>query len=155
FLAGWGLASNAQADADASALQIRTLDQLASEALTNNPELIATEADLEAARSARLQAGLWKNPDVSGFYAWRQVRTPGANNDGFSDQLSMTQTFEFPGKATLRKAIADQDVALAKIGLTQFRMALAGRVKLLAYQYGLAEQNHEAADLVIARSRAL
>jgi len=41
----------------------------------------------------------------------------------------------------LRKAIADQDIALGQIGLIQFRSALAGRIKLLAYRYGLAEQN--------------
>ncbi len=140
---------------DSTALQSRTLDALVGEVLAHNAELKGVEADLTAAKGARLQAGLWKNPDVSGFYALRQVRSPGANNNGFSDQLSITQTFEFPGKATLRKAIADQDVALGQIGLTQFRMALAGRVKLLAYQYGLAEQNREAADLIIARSRAL
>jgi cobalt-zinc-cadmium efflux system outer membrane protein len=151
----WGLVPNAQAGASSPTVQTRTLDQLVAEALTNNPELKATEADLEAAKGVRVQAGLWKNPDLSGFYAWRQVRSPGANNDGFSDQISLTQTFEFPGKATLRKAIADQDIALGQIGLVQFRSALAGRIKLLAYRYALAEQNREAADLVIARSRAL
>jgi cobalt-zinc-cadmium efflux system outer membrane protein len=155
FFLGWGLASAASANELTPVVQIRTLDQLVAEALTNNPELKATEADLEAAKGTRLQAGLWKNPDVSGSYAWRQVRSPGANNDGFSDQFSITQTFEFPGKATLRKAIADQDVELGQIGLTQFRLALAGRVKLLGYRYSLAERNREAADLVIARSRAL
>jgi cobalt-zinc-cadmium efflux system outer membrane protein len=154
FFVSWGLALEAQISGPTPA-QTRTPDQLVAEALTHNPELKATEAELEAARGIRLQAGLWKNPDISGSYAWRQVRSPGANNDGFSDQLSITQTFEFPGKATLRKAIADQDVALGEIGLTQFRSALAGRVELLAYRYGLAEQNREAADLVVARSRAL
>ena len=132
-----------------------TIPELVAEALTNNPELKAAEADLQAAKGARLQAGLWKNPDVSGFYAWRQLRQTNDNGDGFSDQLSITQTFEFPGKATLRKAIADQDVALGKIGLVQFRDALAGRVKLLAYRYALAGENRQAADLATARSREL
>src|ERR1019366_3537127 len=86
----WGLVPNAQAGASSPTVQTRTLDQLVAEALTNNPELKATEADLEAAKGVRVQAGLWKNPDLSGFYAWRQVRSPGANNDGFSDQLSLT-----------------------------------------------------------------
>ena len=140
---------------DSGAIQSRTLDGLVGEVLAHNVELRGVETDLDAAKGSRQQAGMWKNPDVSGFYGLRQVRSPGANNNGFSDQLSITQTFEFPGKATLRKAIADQDVALGQIGLIQFRMALAGRVKLLAYQYGLAEQNSEAADLVIARTRAL
>jgi cobalt-zinc-cadmium efflux system outer membrane protein len=149
------LALIVSANGSTPVVQIRTLDQLVGEALTNNPELKAIEADLEEVKGTRLQAGLWKNPDVSGFYAWRQVRSPGANNDGFSDQFSITQTFEFPGKATLRKALADQDVALGQIGLVQFRLALAGRVKILAYRYALAEQNREAADLVVARSHAL
>jgi cobalt-zinc-cadmium efflux system outer membrane protein len=155
FFVSWGLVPPAQAGPSSPAVQARTLDELVAEAMTDNPELKATEADLEAAKGVRVQAGLWKNPDLSGFYAWRQVRTPGANNDGFSDQLSLTQTFEFPGKATLRKAIADQDIALGQIGLIQFRSALAGRIRLLAYRYALAQQNREAADLVIARSRAL
>jgi cobalt-zinc-cadmium efflux system outer membrane protein len=148
------MTGGANAD-DSGLIQSRTLDGLVGEVLAHNAELRGVEADLDAAKGARQQTGMWKNPDVSGFYGWRQVRSPGANNDGFSDQLSITQTFEFPGKATLRKAIADQDVVLGQIGLIQFRMALAGRVKLLAYQYGLAKQNSEAADSVVARTRAL
>lgn len=144
-----------QAEDGAVTIQNRTIDQLVAEVLTNNPELKATEADLDAAKGVRQQAGLWKNPDFSGLLAWRQVTAPGTINTGYSDQVTLTQTFEFPGKATLRKAIADQDVALAQIGLVQFRLALAGRVKLLAYRYALAEQNRQAADLVVARSRAL
>src|SRR5260221_2194697 len=130
ILIGWGMVAPSQADESAPRVQTRTLDQLVAEALTHNPELKGMEAGVEAARGVRLQAGLWKNPDVSGSYAWRQVRSPGANNDGFSDQLSLTQTFEFPGKATLRKALADQDVALAQIGLAQFRLALSGGVDM-------------------------
>lgn len=152
LVTGWvAIVSSAYADP----IQSRTIFELVSEALTNNPELKAAEADLDAAKGARLQAGLWRNPDVSGFYAWRQLRQPGDNSNGFSDQLSITQTFEFPGKATLRKAIADDDVALGKIGLVQFRDALAGRVKLLAYRYALADENRQAADLATARSREL
>ena len=151
----WWLMLGAMHAEDSGLVQSRTLDGLVGEVLAYNVELRGVEADLNAARGARQQAGMWKNPDVSGFYGVRQVRSPGASDHGFSDQISITQTFEFPGKATLRKAIADQDVALGQIGLIQFRMALAGRVKLLAYQYGLAKQNSEAADLVIARTRAL
>ncbi len=132
-----------------------TVSELVSEALTNNPELKSAEADLAVAKGARVQAGLWKNPDVSGFLAWRQVTSPGSFSNGYSDQLTITQTFEFPGKATLRKAIADQDVALAEAGLVQFRSALAGRMKLLAYRYALAQQNREAADQVVSRTTEL
>ena len=137
------------------AIQSRTLEALVGEVLAHDPELKGMEADVEAAQGARRQAGFWKNPDLSVMYANRQLRMTGANSNGFSDSIGVTQVFEFPGKATLRKALADQDVTTAEIGLRQFRQALAGRVRLLGYRYALAEENRYAADLVAERSKEL
>ncbi len=139
----------------APVVQTRSLDALVGEVLAHNPEIKGVEADLAAAKGARLQAGLWKNPDLSVMMADRQVRTAGVTVKGYSDSIGLTQTFEFPGKATLRKAIADLDIKTAEIGITQFRQALAGRVRVLGYRYAFAEENREAAELAAGRARAL
>lgn len=151
----WILVLSAAWAQERNPLQSQTLDALVGEVLSHNPELQGVEADLAAAKAARVTAGQWKNPDLSVMYANRQVTVAGAVSKGFSDSIGLTQSFEFPGKATLRKAIADQDVTTAEIGISQFRQALIGRVRVLGYRYVFAEENRQAADLAANRSREL
>ena len=151
----WGITvANAWAQSD-PAIPSRTLDALIGEVLAHNPELKGMEADVGAAKGARQTAGQWKNPDLSIMYANRELASAGSRSAGFSDSIGITQTFEFPGKATLRKAIADQDITTAEVGLVQFRQALIGRVTVLGYRYAYAEDNRQAADLTANRARAL
>lgn len=151
----WGMGMTCAVAQSAAPTQSRTMDALIGEVLAHNPELKGVEADVAAAKGARQTAGQWKNPDFSIMYANRQVMSVGAYGKGFSDSIGITQTFEFPGKATLRKAIANQDIVTAEIGLNQFRQALAGRVTVLSYRYAYAIENRQAADLAASRARAL
>src|SRR5947207_673179 len=65
--------------------------------------------------------------------------------------LSAKQTFEYPGRVTLRKAIATHQVALAELGLEGFRTALAARVRAAAFRAALGKTKAGAADEIAKR----
>jgi cobalt-zinc-cadmium efflux system outer membrane protein len=79
----------------------------------------------------------------------------GLSAEGVAWSVSLVQPFEWPGRMGLRKAIANRDVELAEIGLERFRVALAGRVRVLAYSLFAAQEKAEAAREVAERIRAL
>ncbi len=137
--------------------QIWTADQLVQHVLANNAELRSYEAEVAAAKGQRTQAGLLKNPEISGEYGSRRITGPEGDlqGDGFTRSVSITQTFEFPGKGSLRKAIADKDIELAELGLKQFRLVLEGQVRSLAFQYEFASENARSAKEIYERSNAL
>jgi cobalt-zinc-cadmium efflux system outer membrane protein len=133
------------------------LDALVADAAARNPELKFYEAELAAARGGRITAGAWANPELSSELGHKQVRDLGGNNlgNGPSWAVSVSQTFEFPGRLGLRKAIANRQIDLAGLGLEQFRVALAMRARSLGYQLLTAQQRAEAADEVSKRFQDL
>lgn len=134
-----------------------SIDALVATALANNAELKAYEAEVVSAEGQRTQAGFFKNPEVSVEFGGREVRDSDniLQGNGTTLSLSITQTFEFPGKGTLRKAIANKNIEIAELGLEQFRLVLAGQVRLLAYEYLAASTEAEAAESVYQQSREL
>lgn len=134
-----------------------TIDALVQQALANNAELHYYEAEVAAAKGQRRQAGLWKNPEVSGEYGTRRIT--GSEGDlqgeGYTRSLSFTQTFEFPGKGSLRKAIANRNTELAELGLRQFKSALEGRVRALSVRYAQAVEISALLEEMSERSAAL
>jgi cobalt-zinc-cadmium efflux system outer membrane protein len=69
--------------------------------------------------------------------------------------LSLSQTFEYPGRIALRKAIANHDLAVAELHLEQFRLTLAARVRSLAYAMRSAQDRTKAVREVASRTEAL
>jgi cobalt-zinc-cadmium efflux system outer membrane protein len=140
-----------------AALFTATIDQLTQLGLRQNAKLKMYEAELAAAKGERTQAGLWKNPEFSGEYGSRRVSDSTGNlqSDGYTRNFSVMQTFEFPGKASLRKAIAGKNIRLAELGLRQFRKALEGKIRSLALQHLAATANATAAAEVSERCTAL
>jgi cobalt-zinc-cadmium efflux system outer membrane protein len=134
-----------------------SVGQLVAEALEKNAELRYYEAALAVAKGGRTQAGLWKNPELSGDYGSRRVTdsTGILQGDGFTRSIALVQTFEFPGKGSLRKAVANKDVEIAELGVRQFRLALAGKVRNLALGYAAASVHASDAEEVAERSAAL
>jgi cobalt-zinc-cadmium efflux system outer membrane protein len=134
-----------------------SVEALVQRALVENAELRFYEAAVAAAKGERTQAGLWKNPEASGELGERRIRDGAGNlsGEGTTVSVSVTQTFEFPGKGSLRKAVADRDVVLAELGLKQFRAALEGKVRLLALRHGIAAAEAESAAEVMERVTAL
>lgn len=140
----------------AAAAEPWSVDALVERVLAVHPELRHYEAGVAVARGQRTQAGLWKNPEVSAEVGQRRTTSPdGAVEEGFSRGFSLTQTFEFPGKASLRKALAAQDVEHAEWGLRQFRRSLEGKVRLLALRHEVGRTDAAAAREVGARGAAL
>lgn len=137
--------------------QTNSIEHLVGEALAHNHELQVYKAEIDAAKGQRTQAGLWKNPEFSGEYGEKRAKDleGSLEGEGFARKISLTQTFEFPGKGSLRKAIATKNVEIAELGLLQFQIALAGQIRNLAYQYFTASSNAEAAQAISERSAEL
>ncbi len=140
-----------------SAAEPVALDALVAETVARNPELKFYEAEIAAARGGRMTAGEWANPELSGELGNKKVRDLGGNKigDGPVWSVSLSQTFEFPGRVSLRKALANRQIALAQLGLEQFRAALAVRARSLGYKLLAAQQRAEAAQEVSKRFQDL
>lgn len=134
-----------------------SIDALVALALENNSELKASEAEVASAKGQRTQTGFFQNPEVSVEIGGREVRDSEniLQGNGTTFGVSILQKFEFPGKGTLRKAIANKNIEIAELGLVQFRLALAGRVRLLAYEYLGARVEARAAEAIFEQSRQL
>ena len=132
-----------------------TLEVLIAEALEKNPELKFYEAEITAAQAGRKTAGLFANPELSGGGGQKTVRGGGFSAEGVAWSVSVAQPFEWPGRIGLRKAIANHDVELAGLGYERFKVALAGRVRTLAYGLFAAQEKSAAATEVAERFKAL
>jgi len=130
---------------------------LAQEAAVHNPELRFYEAELDAARASRRTSGRQVLPEVSGSVGQKRSTDAGGGfvGDGVAWSVGVTQSFEWPGRLGLRKAIADHDVALAELGLARFRTALSARVRGQAHALGAADEKSGIARKVADRYRAL
>ena len=133
------------------------LDDLVSEALAKNPELNFYRAEIGAARGGRKSAGAWANPEVSAQIGQKRVKdSSGALlGEGAAWAVSVNQTFEYPGRLSLRKAIANRDIQLAELGFAQFKLALAARVRSLGYNIFSAQEKLAASREVADRFQAL
>ena len=130
---------------------------LVKQALHRNPELNFFAAEIVAAKGAVRTARTIRNPEVSTELGYKnsRERSGGISGDGAVLGLSVTQTFEYPGRIALRKAIANHDLALAELHLQQFRLTLASRVRSLAYTSANAQAKTKAVQEVTSQSRAL
>lgn len=140
--------------ADATPLSPETL---VTEILARNPELAFYEAEIGAARAAHRLAGARDNPELSLDLGRKRVTDPAGvlAGEGTAWSVSVAQTFAWPGRLSLRKAIANRDVALAELGLARFKAALATRARTLAAGLRAAHERAAAAAVVAARYRAL
>jgi outer membrane protein, heavy metal efflux system len=130
-----------------------SLDTLVAEALARNPEIRVYSAEIAAAKGERRTAGEWQNPEASTEAGTKIVRDYHGNTlgDGILWTLSATQTFEYPGRVTLRKAIANHQIASAELGLEGFRAALAAQVRAAAFRAALGQAKADAANDVAKR----
>ena len=134
-----------------------TLDALVQEALEKNPELNFYRAEIAAAEGERRTAGTIANPELSSQVGAKRSQDPrsGLAGEGMAWSVSVLQTFEYPGRLALRKAIANRQIELAELGYAQFRTALAARTRALAYAVFTAQENAAAAQEVADRFNAL
>jgi len=130
---------------------------LVRQALANNPELKFYGAEIAAAKGTLKTAGTMRNPELNTETGYKNTRdnSGGPSGQGAIWSVSVNQTFEYPGRIALRKAIAKGDVNLAELHLQQFRLTLAARVRTLAYSISIAEERSMAAREVADRFQGL
>jgi cobalt-zinc-cadmium efflux system outer membrane protein len=131
------------------------LDALVADVLEHNPELNFYRAEIVATKGERRTAATWTNPEVSTTVGQKQVRGGGLSDEGVAWSVSVQQTFEWPGRVALRKAIANRQMQLAELGFAQFKASLASRARTLAYNVFAAQEKAAAAKEVADRFRQL
>lgn len=136
--------------------RVLTLPQLVEDVVAHNPEVRFYEAELAVSRGERRVAGQWANPELAPQISQKRSTDPlgTLQGEGVAWSVAISQTFEWPGRLGLRKAIADRQVGLAELGLAQFRAALAIEARVLGYRYAVAQQKaavtREIADRFLA-----
>ena len=134
-----------------------SVNSLVLKALATHPELRYYEAQIDVAQGGKTKAGEIKNPDMMvgvGNWHYRDLSS-GYVSDGPTWAVQLTQTFEWPGRLSLRKAIAQKDIELAQLGFAQFRAALAGRVRTISWKLLAAQEQTRAAEEVSKRFQSL
>ena len=134
-----------------------TSQELVVEALAANAELRYYEAEITAAKAGRRSAGQLANPDFELEAGRKRTKENGGGNEGDGPvyKAQIMQTFDFPSRVALRKAIADRDIALAELGLTQYRAQLANEIRSRAGDVVLLRRKEAAARSVLKRFEAL
>lgn len=138
--------------------QAMTLDALVQNVIAANPERQFYQRQIETAGVEREAAGRWADPEAVVEFGQRraQDRTSGAvTGEGLTYAVSVVQPIEFGGRIALRRAIADGQVGLARIGLQQFDATLAARARSLGYGLFAADEKAAAAREVAGRMRTL
>lgn len=128
------------------------LDALVADVLEHNPELNFYRAEIAATKGERRTSGTLANPEVSATLGNKRVSGVG---DGVAWSVTAQQTFEWPGRIPLRKAIANQQIKLAELGLAQFKAALAARTRALAVTLSAAQAKAAATREVADRFQSL
>jgi len=136
---------------------VTTIDALVADTVASNPELKFYEAEIAAADAGRKSSGLLDGPSLGADIGRKSAKTLDgvALGDGPAWSVSVTQTFEWPGRLNLRKSIANSDVELAELGLARFRAALAARARVLGYELYAAQLQAAATREVADRFQAL
>lgn len=134
---------------------VASIEALVAEVLASNPELNFYRAEVAVAKGERRGAAAWANPELSGQLGQKRVRGGGLSDEGTAWAVSVQQTFEWPGRLSLRKAIANHQVHLAELGLAQFKAALGARTRTLAYNLFAAQEKMAAASEVAERFQQL
>ena len=151
FIAAFLSAASA---ASSTTLKVETL---VTEAVERNPEIRFYQAEIEAARGGRVTAGQFSNPDLNMEAGSMRVNDVDGTRlgDGLVWRASITQVFDFPGRMALRKAIAERDITLAELGLSQYKAQLANEIRARAGDVVLLKRKEEAARAVRERLVAL
>ena len=127
-----------------------------AEIASAHPELRFYEAEIVAAR-AGVRGVAPAAPELSLGLGRKRISAAGGDfaTEGTAWSVSLAQTFEWPGRLALRRAVAERDVALAEVGLARFRAALDARSRGLAYGLHVAGTKAASVREVAERFAAL
>lgn len=134
-----------------------SVESLVSEVLEKNPEMNFYRSEIAAAKGERRTAGTWANPELSSQAGVRRAQDAqtGLTGEGLAWSVSVMQTFEYPGRLGLRKAIANRQIQLAELGLEQFKATLVAKTRAAAFEVFEAQAKVDAAEEVAERFQAL
>ena len=135
-----------------------SLDALASDVIASNPERKYYADQIRSASVAAVAAGRPQDPMLSVDFGERRTWDPATglrNGDGPAYSVAILQPIEFGGRTALRRAIAERQADLAKIGLQQFDATLSYRARALGYALFAADSKADAARAVATRMRRL
>ncbi|KQN19312.1 hypothetical protein ASE86_12460 [Sphingomonas sp. Leaf33] len=135
-----------------------SLDALAQEVVAGNPERQFYQRQIETAGVERDAAGRWADPTVEVEFGQRRAQDTVSGavvGEGLTYAASVVQPIEFGGRIALRRAIAERQVALARLGLQQFDATLVARARSLGYGLFAADEKAAAAREVANRMRTL
>ncbi len=104
-----------------------TLEAAIRQAQADNPEIRVLAADIAAARGEATTVKTWQNPELSVAPGFKSVRDP--SDTQFHGNFGLEQTFEWPGKRSLRRAVAEKNIAVRQLALDGFRAQLAIQVR--------------------------
>jgi outer membrane protein, heavy metal efflux system len=121
-----------------------SLSALVGEITAKNPERQFYQEEISAAKAGVRLSSRLNDPELSFDVGRKSLKdSTGARiDDGAVWSVSVTQTFEWPGRLSLRKAIANRQVELAELGVARFENALSTRARSLAF--GLYAANAKA-----------
>lgn len=135
-----------------------SIDALAAEVVTGNPERQFLARQISQAQTGVAVAGRLADPEISVDFGEKRTDGPFTGQrlgDGPAFAVSILQPIEFNGRIPLRKAIAQGNVTLARLGLAQFDATLAGRARSLGYRLFAAGERADAAATMAGRMRSL
>jgi cobalt-zinc-cadmium efflux system outer membrane protein len=143
FLAG-ASALTAQNTSQEESSPAISLPALVGEITAKNPERQFYQDEIAAAKAGVRLSSRLNDPELSFDVGRKSLKdSTGARiDDGTVWSVSVTQTFEWPGRLSLRKAIANRQVELAELGVARFENALIARARSLAF--GLYAANAKA-----------
>jgi cobalt-zinc-cadmium efflux system outer membrane protein len=128
----------AEAENQASAVG---LDALIDEALHNNPDLKATEDNVDVLSEKPSQEESLENPRLGLGVLNLPVNTYSFDQEPMTQkQISLQQRIPFPGKLPLKGAIARKDVDIAKEGVAEKRNNLILQVKTIYWNLLLIDK---------------
>jgi cobalt-zinc-cadmium efflux system outer membrane protein len=132
------------------------VEALVAEIASAHPELRFYEAEIVAAR-AGVRGVAPAAPELSLGLGRKRISAAGVDfaTEGTAWSVSLAQTFEWPGRLALRRAVAERDVALAEVGVARFRAALDARSRGLAYGLHVAGTKAASVREVAERFAAL
>ena len=145
LVAGPGLSHGQDANS------VFTIDELVSRALAENPEIQFYESQIAASLADRRLAGQLGNPELDFEIGRKTASSRGFSAEGTAYAVSVVQPIEWPGRIGLRKAIADGDVELARLGLERFKYHLASEIRQLAFRLSIAQERAALAESVATR----
>ena len=127
--------------------------ELVRQAVATNPERQAYEAALATERETASVAGSNQDPVLSLEVGRKRLRDAGGAflDEGQIWTASLSQTFEWPERIRLRRAIADRQVETAKLGLKRFEQAIEAKATVLAYRVSRAQLRAQACAEVAER----